>query len=1382
MKRARLTRILIIAAAFVVAAFLILLLPPVQTGIVRAAAGGVDGMELEVDRVWAGPWGADIRGLRLVMPGVEIEVPSAEADVAFWSSLGHLGLHIEEARAEGLVVRIGELPEASGPQAESVPFNGLAPLVRLPGRVVVRQASANGMLEITISDAVSINGPWALTAAGIGPGSRPQGSLEAALSVVRDAEVVAGAELRGSLSAVVDEDAAVTAASVDAVLSSVAEDAGSLKARVDLELAPELETCRLTIDGSGGHRIVGAEAAFTPGSRTVEAEWATDLSPDLLAGFARGRSLPELAARMNGTAMLALDEGRLEVTSEGRIAGRGWPDFDPRLREVGDLRLDFDVAGTVAGGRLEARRLRVAVTGDDGHELLHMSALQPLDLDLEAWRFVPERWGETALRLEADRFPLRWTRGFDPAALVEAGTLSLALDVVPVDERHSRLATHEPIRIAGLRLKGAAGGPPAPPLEITIVPQLELDNGALEARIERAQLTAPGGLDLRFSGDASTSRSRWPVVSLAGDLSMSAPRLQRLIDSLHMVRGEAQFDLDLGAMVLAADGALLAVTAVDGRSLMEVRFSNEEPLRLALPSVTPDWESAVPQHVTVRFDGLPVAWVSPYIPELDLAGGALFGELRAVTGGGSGLTLEPVAPFEIRDLQPVYRGLPFARGATVSVEPRLRFDNAGARFALENIRLRTPDRDRLDGEVVLESAGDGRGRVSASMSFEGEFPTVADRIGRLGALSWRQESVLELSNRTLEVTGLEVGLTDAAGTRFLELASSRPFLLAADPFVVRVDGGSPEILRATVTPLELQQLFPQVLGFQLEGVLPQGEFVGRVEDGGILLAAEDPLVFRDVSVRWQEAALLDRVTVGLQYQVLYSAEGLQARSIDFTTVGPRGTPIADASLRAVMPLSERSTLESLHFEVLANLEPLTRQPIFRGLPGFLDGTIGGSVEVSLGERSSLAGSLALRGARIEDAGVLPDVDASLGVVRVTGERLEVTAPLRLSSDNGISDLRFAGDVVRSGEAVEFEAALTGDRLVVPDVMRFVNLMSSPASEGEPSQTREAVGSDFQERWSKTAIDQLREQRDEAPFWGRGVSGRATLDLGALELARYAVRGIHGELQVEPAQIALRDVEASLLGARLTADGGVTFDATAETPYDLRFRSSFEDLDLGALFRTVDPEAPPTLEGVFEVRTAASGRGRNLADLGLGALGSVRVSGRDGVFRGLAGQFGLARTGAKVIGFLTFSKQLKAISRLLGELENLEFETFELELARETPRRFGISELRVVSPLAVIDGRGGVEVEPGLPLALSPLGMTLDLQTSGDLTTLFDGLGLLGPEESSAGYRPLTRPVTVGGTVSEPDTSELYEMLDEAASDSKGVVGVAMRKVNKKLQK
>ena len=439
-------------------------------------------------------------------------------------------------------------------------------------------------------------------------------------------------------------------------------------------------------------------------------------------------------------------------------------------------------------------------------------------------------------------------------------------------------------------------------------------------------------------------------------------------------------------------------------------------------------------------------------------------------------------------------------------------------------------------------------------------------------------------------------------------------------------------------------------------------------------------------------------------EIYYSTDGLQARSVEFTTLGPRGTPIGDATLRAIMPLTDRQTISSLHFETLANLEPLTRQPIFTGLPAFLEGTVGGAIDLDVGESSTFRGSLALRGARVEDVGDLPDLEAAIEMLTTAGER-----------------------------------------------------------------------------WSTTAIAQLRERRDTSPVWGERVTGRARLDIGRLQLPSYAVRNIRGAVEVDPTRFALTTAEAELLGAELTMTGGLEFDAAAERPYELGFETSFTDLDLGAFFRAVDPEAPPTLEGVFEVRSEVSGRGSNLADLGLGSLGNVRLSGRDGVFRGLAGQFGLARSGAGVVGFLTFSKQLKAVSRLLGELEELEFETFSLELARETPRRFAISKLTVISPLAVIDGSGGVEVEPGEPLATSALDASFDMATRGDLTILLDGLGLLGDSEDEQGYRPLTRPVTVDGTVSEPDTSAFYEMLDEASRDSKGIVGVAMRRVNKKLQ-
>ena len=47
-----------------------------------------------------------------------------------------------------------------------------------------------------------------------------------------------------------------------------------------------------------------------------------------------------------------------------------------------------------------------------------------------------------------------------------------------------------------------------------------------------------------------------------------------------------------------------------------------------------------------------------------------------------------------------------------------------------------------------------------------------------------------------------------------------------------------------------------------------------------------------------------------------------------------------------------------------------------------------------------------------------------------------------------------------------------------------------------------------------------------------------------------------------------------------------------------------------------------------------------------------------------------------------------------------------------------------APLIAVLGAGGVEVEPGVPLVESPLDASFDMSTQGDMTILFNGLGLL----------------------------------------------------------
>jgi hypothetical protein len=68
--------------------------------------------------------------------------------------------------------------------------------------------------------------------------------------------------------------------------------------------------------------------------------------------------------------------------------------------------------------------------------------------------------------------------------------------------------------------------------------------------------------------------------------------------------------------------------------------------------------------------------------------------------------------------------------------------------------------------------------------------------------------------------------------------------------------------------------------------------------------------------------------------------------------------------------------------------------------------------------------------------------------------------------------------------------------------------------------------------------------------------------------------------------------------------------------------------------------------VFDFETTLASEGLNPIDLGLSSLGEIRLEGRDGIFRGLAGSAGTGSTATKAIGVLTFSEEFRALGRLL----------------------------------------------------------------------------------------------------------------------------------------
>jgi hypothetical protein len=1387
----RIRRATLIAAAAVFGLGFVLALPAFQVRIARAFIGDLEGVTLELGYLWAGPNGVDVRGLRVEAGSLEVSVAAANVDLAFWASLASGKLDIEAVQLRDVDVLLDRStlpPEELA--AERQAFAGLKPLAKIPPWLALRELAAEGDVALrTARGDIDAAGPWQLNASALAAESTASARLTATLDTRRSGEVLAASRVDASATARIDADSQILDLALGTDVRPADDDERGLRAAAALAFDAAGEHYTFDLDGRVAGRLVHAEGVLTPDGN-LEGSWEANVTPGVVAAFARGRSLADLSGTSTGQIAFDRANRRMAIRAMAQGEGRGWEAFDPRLAGLGALALDLAVDAALEPGVVDAESIALSLSSATRGEMLRIATLQPLRYETGNWLVDPETWGEPALRIQATALPLQWLRPFSPAANLEGGELTGAVDFIRDEERRTRIVVTEPLRAVGVELQPVEGVA-FPAFDLAIVPHATLENGALEAEIEELTLTSALGTQLQFQGRGKTSRTDWPIADFEGTVSGRLPLLQRIVPQLDQVRGTTRMRFDFRNMLLTIDAVAVGAESSDGRELLAADLSSQEPLTLRVPNFAADWDAFSPQTLTLKLDRMPIDWLSPYMPELQFRGGEASGQFRLAGGGGQGIRLEVDEPIVIANALPVFRGMEARQTITATVRPRLLLSNALSSFALEDLRIDAPDGGRLTGEIRVEAPAAAE-RIAISVALDGEFRRFAERYGaRFNTLRFRQRSELEPASGRFAVQELALNVVAPTGADILELETLRPFFITTEPFGVGVDSGSPEILRVVVTPLRLEDLMPQILGFDVEGLLPEGEFYGRAIDGRLVLAADAPLMFRNVSVRWGGATLLDRVTMGVQYEVAYSAGGLEARSVDLTATAPDGRMLMHVASKAVAPLTTTRLLDSARMSIEANLAPLSDQPVFAELPPFTAGTLATSLDFVNGEEATLALSVGLAGAVAEGSGALPDLDVSFDASGVLGDHVRFTLPVHLeSAELGPSDLRLEGTSMFDANGVRnFAATLVGEQIVMSDVDRLSAIFAPTEEESAVAQpppgeaaAEEQSGLAPLSEETRSAIAKLRAERDSVPAWTDRLRGTATVDVKRIVYPTSAIEGLRGKLEVTPERAAVTDLEASLFGAAVTADVIVGFAAEEPKPYTLDFHAAIDDLDLGRVFRAVAPEVTPTTEGTFDFSTSLRGTGLNPLDLGLSSLGEIRLEGRDGIFRGLADYEGTGSTASRVIGFLTFSKELRAIARILDRIGELHFERAEFVLERTAANRLELSNLLVLAPQLRVQASGNLErTGPQTPVVLSPLDISARLAARSDVAILFDGMKLLEAVPDAAGYRALVRPIAIRGTPAEPDAEEFWALLEEGAENAGGSFGVALRALNRQLE-
>lgn len=881
-------------------------------------------------------------------------------------------------------------------------------------------------------------------------------------------------------------------------------------------------------------------------------------------------------------------------------------------------------------------------------------------------------------------------------------------------------------------------------------------NWALKARTAQVEPFFLGGalpdFDVRGEGGFTFNPMSFGV-SLRGKLNADVSRLETLEPAwraLGAVRAAAQFDV-AGAegvarlnqlhVTLAGDQPVLELSAAQGA---EINFKER---RLQAGG------TASGEALTLTLQGLPLAWVRPFVPAADVSGGNITGQL-AISGAAGRLLLRAVQPLRVNPLNVVQAGKVLLHQADLALGFDAVLTKTELQAAVGGFTLGTPAGDKLTARAKITLPLGPDPAVTVTADYTADLPTLLAPWLPPGRIQAAGETDFTLAGKKLDLRRLETRVTDAAGLELFRATALRPFVIDLSTRQAAVAGaaGNVELLRVTVGRLPLAPLPLTRTGAKLGGLVTEGALVLAVE--GEKLTVRAPAVFKLADVSLTEHGRPALTGLGIEAQPVLELSGQDSVRFDTGAVTVRdATGAVLATLKAEATQTAGAGFKgALNFTL--EVPALATQPLFAGAKAVSAGRASGEVRVVFGAGKQVEARLTANGlVAAADNEILPVANLGFRAVVEPAGRISVEAPLLLDRAGQRSDLNFALTATPAGRGFTLAGKITGEQVELPDALALLGVFMPRAAE-QPTATGTAP--------AKVVAD-------TAPVWSR-LTGTLALDIKSVGRgADRAMTGLTGLMVIEPADITLQKLEAAFgEKGRFAAKALVSFTKGAQ-PYDVAGDYTLTEFDAGQLFKAIEPGKPPTLEGVFAVAGNFSGNGATLAGALERSHGTFALTGRQGIFRGLQratskvslatkavdlvdSLFGSSKAIKKVAGAAYYVDQL---AQTLGELN---YDQLNVKLVRDPSLNVTLEDISLVSSEIRLLGRGTVAAVEGRTLLEQPLNVELSLAARGRIEKQLRQLHLLSGARDELDYAKTKETITLGGTLARPDPTAFFTRI------------------------
>ena len=542
---------------------------------------------------------------------------------------------------------------------------------------------------------------------------------------------------------------------------------------------------------------------------------------------------------------------------------------------------------------------------------------------------------------------------------------------------------------------------------------------------------------------------------------------------------------------------------------------------------------------------------------------------------------------------------------------------------------------------------------------------------------------------------------------------------------------------------------------QLSGEALSAQIIFSGEESGALgLKTAAPIEFGAFSLSKNQQPLLDNVTLRMNPKIRIKAD----RTIRFDlgaiqildTYGDviSGSVIGSKSeSNGASPLAGLKTKTKLYL----GLSELLQQPAFAGVGSVLAGQAEVELDFNAAAEYPLQLQAIITGLRArdlpgssQDYRLVAQLKQSSGGVYTLGSNLQAGFESRPSTN-----IKLGCQFYPERQPLPFKLSLASSRVSQGDIELLVSSLVTNNTAASAS--------------SNSALaPRAAETKTQRPPWS-DFDGEVSMKLDELALeSGQVLTELKAQLKISETLFSVKDITATLKGGGLFGQANVTYDPIQSRAYRVASSFVFENIDPSLFSKRSYSKFP--VKGLFDGQLKFAGSGHTLEVAGEDFEGDLTITGRNGVLTAfeLDSRSQLGLIGAGILGQSLNRPGMTAMAQAVPYFKDMKFESFTLQLVRGKDKQVRIPELKLMGDNLSINGHGAIAAGNLGEILDHPLYLTLGLGAKGRLVDHLETLQLLGTNTSEDGFRTWNQDIVIRGSLGDPDTSALKELLNNAA--------------------